>query len=42
MRFVALRKIVTVPDPVLRERAAEVSAEQLASSEVQGLIADMI
>ncbi|MDP1849384.1 MAG: peptide deformylase [Solirubrobacteraceae bacterium] len=38
----AQRAIVTLPDPVLRERAREVSAEQLASSEVQALIDDMI
>ncbi|HEX3361850.1 MAG TPA: peptide deformylase, partial [Solirubrobacterales bacterium] len=29
-------------DPVLRERAAEVSAEELASAETQALIDDMI
>jgi peptide deformylase len=36
------RKIVTLPDPVLRERAREVTAEQLASPAVQELIDDMI
>ena len=34
--------IVTVGDPVLRERAREVTAEELASPEVQRLIDDMI
>lgn len=34
--------IVTVGDPVLRERAAEVGPERLASPEVQRLIDDMI
>jgi peptide deformylase len=34
--------IVTVGDPVLRERAREVSAEELGSAEVQRLIDDMI
>ena len=38
----ARREIVTLPDPVLRERAREVSAQQLASREVQRLIDDMI
>ena len=36
------REIVEVGHPVLRERAREVSAEELASPEVQGLIDDMI
>jgi peptide deformylase len=35
-------EIVTVPEPVLRERAAEVTPQQLASPEVQRLIDDMI
>jgi peptide deformylase len=39
---VARREIVTVPQPVLRERAAEVTPEQLASPQVQRLIDDMI
>jgi peptide deformylase len=39
---VARREIVKLADPVLRERAQEVSAEQLASGRVQGLIDDMI
>jgi peptide deformylase len=34
--------IVTVGDPVLRERARELSADELRSSEVQQLIDDMI
>ena len=34
--------IVTVGDPVLRERAREVTPEQLASPEVQRLIDDMV
>ena len=34
--------IVTVGDPVLRERAREVTPEELASPEVQRLIDDMI
>ena len=35
-------EIVTVGDPVLRERASELTAEELASDEVQGFIDDMI
>ena len=38
----ARRDIVTVPAPVLRERAAEVTPQQLATPEVQRLIDDMI
>ena len=34
--------IVTVGDPVLRERAREVTPEELRSPEVQRLIDDMI
>jgi peptide deformylase len=37
-----IRAIVTVGDPVLRERAREVSPEELRSPEVQALIDDMI
>jgi peptide deformylase len=37
-----IREVVTVGDPVLRERAREVSAEELRSPEVQRLIDDMI
>jgi len=36
------REIVEIGHPVLRERAREVTAEQLSSEEVQGLIDDMI
>ena len=38
----SVREIVTVGDPVLRERAREISAEELRSPAVQGLIDDMI
>src|SRR3954467_4446049 len=38
----AVREIVTVGDPVLRERAREVTPEQLRSPEVQQLIDDLI
>ena len=37
-----IRKIATVGHPVLRERAREVSPDELASPEVQRLIDDMI
>src|SRR6185503_18331381 len=40
--LMAVRDILTVGDPVLRERAREVTPPQLASPEVQGLIDDMI
>jgi peptide deformylase len=36
------REIVTVPDPVLHERAREVGADQLAAPDTQQLIDDMI
>jgi len=39
---VAFREIVTIGDPVLRERSREVTADQLRSPEVQGLIDDLI
>jgi peptide deformylase len=39
---VSRREIVEVGHPVLRERAREVSAEELRSAEVQGIIDDMI
>jgi peptide deformylase len=39
---VSVREIVTIGDPVLRRRAREVSAEELASAEVQDLIDDLI
>jgi peptide deformylase len=38
----SVRAIVTVGDPVLRERAREVSADELVTAEVQRLIDDMI
>jgi len=38
----SVRPIATVGHPVLRERAREVTAEELRSPEVQGLIDDMI
>jgi peptide deformylase len=38
----AVREIVTVGDPVLRERAREVTPQELAGAPVQGLIDDMI
>ena len=38
----AVREIVTVGDPVLRERAREVTTEELRSPAVQALIDDMI
>jgi peptide deformylase len=39
---VSVRSIVPVGDPVLRERAAEVPAEELRTASVQALIDDMI
>jgi len=39
---VAVREIVTIGDPVLRERAREVAVDELRSPEVQGLIDDLI
>jgi len=39
---VSVRDIVTVGHPVLRERAREVTPDELASAEVQRLIDDMI
>jgi peptide deformylase len=39
---VAVRQIVTIGDPVLRERAREVTPEELRSPEVQALIDDLI
>jgi peptide deformylase len=38
----SVREIVTVGDPVLRERAREVTAEELGSPAIQQLIDDMI
>jgi peptide deformylase len=37
-----VRSIVTVGDPVLRERAREITLAQLRSPEVQGLVDDLI
>jgi peptide deformylase len=39
---VSVRKIVTIGDPVLRERARAVSPEELGSPDVQRLIDDLI
>jgi peptide deformylase len=39
---VTVRPIVTVGHPVLRERAREVTPEELASPEVQGLVDDLV
>jgi peptide deformylase len=39
---VSVREIVTVGHPVLRERAREVTAEELGSIEIQDLIDDLI
>jgi peptide deformylase len=41
-RAVTVREIVTVGHPVLRERARDVSVEELATPEVQQLIDDLI
>ena len=38
----SVREIVTVGDPVLRERAREVGVEELRSAAVQQLIDDLI
>ena len=38
----SVREIATVGDPVLRSRAREVTAEELPTPEVQGLIDDMV
>jgi peptide deformylase len=39
---VSVREIVRIGDPVLRERAREVSPDQIGSPEIQGLIDDLI
>jgi peptide deformylase len=39
---VSVRQVVEIGDPVLRERARELSREEIASPEVQGLIDDLI
>ena len=38
----SVREIVAIGDPVLRERASELSAEEISSPEIQGLIDDLI
>ena len=38
----SVREIVTIGDPVLRERAREVTLEELRTTEIQGLIDDLI
>ena len=38
----SVREIVQIGDPVLRERAREISEDELGSAEVQGLIDDLI
>jgi peptide deformylase len=39
---VSVREVVGIGDPVLRERARELSSEEIASPEIQGLIDDLI
>jgi peptide deformylase len=39
---VSVRQVVEIGDPVLRRRARELSPEEIGSSEVQGLIDDLI
>jgi peptide deformylase len=39
---VSVREVVEIGDPVLRERARELSPEEIASPEIQGLIDDLI
>jgi peptide deformylase len=39
---VSVREVVRIGDPVLRERAREVSPEEIGSAEIQGLIDDLI
>jgi len=39
---VSVREVVTIGDPVLRERARDVSPEELASPAIQKLIDDLI
>ncbi len=38
----SVREIVAIGDPVLRERARELSPEEISSPEIQGLIDDLI
>jgi len=39
---VTVREVIKIGDPVLRERARELSADEISSSEIQGLIDDLI
>jgi peptide deformylase len=39
---VSIREVVQIGDPVLRESAREVAAEEIGSPEIQGLIDDLI
>jgi peptide deformylase len=39
---VSVRQVVEIGDPVLRERARELSPDEIASPEIQGLIDDLI
>jgi peptide deformylase len=39
---VSVREIAAIGDPVLRERARELSADEISSPEIQGLIDDLI
>jgi peptide deformylase len=39
---VSVREIAAIGDPVLRERASELSAEEISSPEIHGLIDDLI
>ena len=42
MKSMAIRKIATIGHPVLRERAREVTKEELASAEMQRFIDDLV
>jgi peptide deformylase len=39
---VSVREVVAIGDPVLRQRARELSSDEIASSEIQALIDDLI
>jgi peptide deformylase len=39
---VSVREVVAIGDPVLRQRARELSSDEIASPEIQGLIDDLI
>jgi peptide deformylase len=39
---VSVREVVAIGDPVLRQRARELSGDEIASPEIQGLIDDLI